>query len=150
MAKSLNRVTLLGNVGADPELRTTPQGMNVVTLSIATTESYKDKNDEWKDTTEWHRVILWKYLADKAKEYLKKGSKVYVEGRLKTSSYVDKENITRYSTEVVATNLIMMGGSSTSSSDSPKYDSSVNVSTVNESHEEYNAGNDEPVDDIPF
>jgi single-strand DNA-binding protein len=150
MAKSLNRVTLIGNLGADPELRTTPQGMNVVTVSIATTESYKDKNDAWQEATEWHRVVLWNRLADIAKEYLKKGSKVYIEGRLKTSNYVDKDNITRYSTDVVASNLIMMGGSSSSSADSPKYDTSVNVSTVNESHEEYNAGNDEPVDDIPF
>jgi len=111
MAKSLNRVTLVGNLGQDPEFRTTPQGSSVCNLNIATTESYKDKNTgEWKDTTDWHRVTLWEGLADTANKYLKKGNKVLIEGKLKTRSYEDKDGTKRYITEVLGQSLIMMGG----------------------------------------
>lgn len=111
MARSLNRVTLIGNLGSDPELRATPQGTSVCTLRIATTESYKDRNGEMKESTEWHNVVLWEKLAEIANTYLKKGSKIYIEGRLKTRSY-EKDSITRYVTETVAQNLIMLGGRS--------------------------------------
>lgn len=113
MAKALNRVTLLGNLGQDPEFKVTPQGSSVCTLNMATTESYKDKNSgEWKDTTEWHRITLWDSLADTANKYLKKGNKVYIEGKLKTRSYDDKDGVKRYVTEVQGQSLIMMGGGS--------------------------------------
>lgn len=113
MAKALNRVTLLGNLGQDPEFKVTPQGSSVCTLNLATTESYKDKNSgEWKDTTEWHRITLWDSLADTANKYLKKGNKVYIEGKLKTRSYDDKDGVKRYVTEVQGQSLIMMGGGS--------------------------------------
>ncbi|MBI5326588.1 MAG: single-stranded DNA-binding protein [Ignavibacteriae bacterium] len=107
MAFSLNRVTLIGNLGADPELRSTPQGTPVCTVNIATTERYKDKSGEWKDSTEWHKVVFWDRLADNVSKYLKKGSKVYVEGKLKYRQY-EKDGITRYMTEIYAQSMVMM------------------------------------------
>ncbi len=108
MAKSLNRVTLIGNLGKDPELRSTPQGRSVTTLTLATTERYKDRNGNWQDITDWHRVVLWDRLAEVACEHLRKGSKVYIEGKLKTRNYEDKQGIVRYVTEVLASNMVMM------------------------------------------
>jgi single-strand DNA-binding protein len=110
MAKSLNRVCLLGNLGGDPEMKTTPQGKSVCTLNIATNDTFKDKNGEWKEITDWHKVILWEGLADTAHKYLRKGRKVYIEGRLKTRSYDDKDGVKRYITEVTASIMIMLDG----------------------------------------
>ena len=107
MARSLNRVTLIGNLGTDPELRATPQGVSVCTIRIATTESYKDKSGEMKESTEWHNIVLWEKLAEIAATYLKKGSKVYLEGKLKHRSY-EKDGITRYITEIQALSMIML------------------------------------------
>ncbi|TAL69145.1 MAG: single-stranded DNA-binding protein [Bacteroidetes bacterium] len=107
MAFSLNRVTLIGNLGADPELRSTPQGTQVCTVNIATTERYKDKSGEFKDSTEWHRIVFWDRLADTVSKYLKKGSKIYVEGKLKSRQY-EKDGITRYMTEIYAQSMIML------------------------------------------
>ena len=108
--KSLNRVQLIGNLGKDPEVKYTPQGTPVAKITIATNERFKDKGGEWQDRTEWHNVVLWQRLAEIAGEYLKKGGKVYVEGRLQTRSYVDKDGVKRYVTEVVAQNLVLLGG----------------------------------------
>src|SRR5208337_2634387 len=88
--KSLNRVQLIGNLGKDPEVKYTPQGTPVAKLTIATNERFKDKGGEWQDRTEWHNVVLWQRLAEIAGEYLKKGGKVYIEGRLQTRSWDDK------------------------------------------------------------
>jgi single-strand DNA-binding protein len=111
--KSLNRVTLIGNLGKDPEVKYTPSGTPVAKIALATNERYKDKNGEWQDRTEWHNVVLWQRLAEIAGEYLKKGGKVYVEGRLRTSSWDDKQtNQKKYMTEVVANDLILLGGRS--------------------------------------
>lgn len=106
-AFSLNRVTLIGNIGQAPELRQTPQGTPVCKFSMATTQSYKDKNDNWQDKTEWHNIVLWSRLAERAANYLQKGSKVYVEGSLTTRTY-EKDGVTRYFTEVRADNFINM------------------------------------------
>jgi single-strand DNA-binding protein len=131
MAYSLNRAQLIGNLGQDPELRSTPQGSSVCTLSIATTESYKDKaSGEWKETTEWHKVVLWDKLAESAAQYLKKGSKVFIEGKIKTRNYDDKDNVKRYVTEILGLTMIMMGGKSSggvSEGDAP-YDSQTSAS----------------------
>ncbi len=109
--KSLNRVQLIGNLGKDPEVKYTPSGTPVAKLTIATNERYKDKSGEWQDRTEWHNVVLWQRLAEIAGEYLKKGGKVYVEGRLQTRSWDDKQtNQKKYMTEVVASDLILLGG----------------------------------------
>ncbi len=109
--KSVNKVTLLGNLGKDPEVKYTPQGTAVAKLALATNERYKDKEGQWQDRTEWHNVVLWQRLAEIAGEYLKKGSKVYIEGKLQTRSWEDKQtNQKRYMTEVVANDLVLLGG----------------------------------------
>src|ERR1700689_231504 len=108
--KSLNRVQLIGNLGKDPEIKYTPQGTPVAKLTIATNERFKDKAGEWQDRTEWHNVVLWQRLAEIAGEYLKKGGKVYIEGRLQTRSWDDKTSgQKKYMTEVVASDLILLG-----------------------------------------
>jgi single-strand DNA-binding protein len=112
MPKSVNKVILIGNLGKDPEVKFTPQGTAVARISIATNESYKDKTSgEWKDRTEWHNVVLWERRAEIAGEYLKKGGKVYIEGRLQTRSWDDKQtNQKKYMTEIVATDLVLLSG----------------------------------------
>ena len=112
MAKSVNKVILVGNLGKDPEVKYTPQGTAVAKITVATSSSYKDKTSgEWQETTEWHNVVLWQRLAEIAGEYLKKGGKVYVEGRLQTRSWDDKQtNQKKYMTEVVASDLILLSG----------------------------------------
>ncbi len=112
MAKSVNKVILIGNLGKDPEVKFTPQGTAVAKITVATSSSYKDKQSgEWKETTEWHNVVLWQRTAEIAGEYLKKGSKVYIEGRLQTRSWDDKTSgQKKYMTEVVANELILLGG----------------------------------------
>ena len=117
--KSVNKVTLLGNLGKDPEVKFTPQGTAVAKLTLATNERYKDKEGQWQDRTEWHNIVLWQRLAEIAGEYLKKGSKVYIEGRLQTRSWEDKQtNQKRYMTEVVANDLVLLGGRGEGSGDS--------------------------------
>ena len=109
--KSLNRVQLIGNLGKDPEIKYTPSGTPVAKLTIATNERFKDKAGEWQDRTEWHNVVLWQRLAEIAGEYLKKGGKVYIEGRLQTRSWDDKTSgQKKYMTEVVASDIILLGG----------------------------------------
>lgn len=109
--KSVNKVILLGNLGKDPEVKYTPQGTPVAKLTVATNYRYKDKNEQWQDQTEWHNVVLWQRLAEIAGEYLKKGNKVYIEGRLQTRSWEDKQtNQKRYMTEIVANDLVLLGG----------------------------------------
>jgi single-strand DNA-binding protein len=111
MAKSVNKVILVGNLGKDPEVRHTPQGTAVARLTLATNERFKDKSGEWQDRTEWHNVVLWQRQAEIAGEYLKKGSKIYVEGRLQTRSWDDKQtNQKKYMTEVVVSDLVLLGG----------------------------------------
>ena len=109
--KSLNKVQLIGNLGKDPEVKYTPSGTAVATITLATNERFKDKDGQWQDRTEWHNVVLWQRLAEIAGEYLKKGGKVYVEGRLQTRSWDDKQtNQKKYMTEVVASDLILLSG----------------------------------------
>ncbi len=108
MGKSVNRVTLLGNLGQDPEMRSTQSGKSVCTLNIATSKRYKNQSGEWQESTDWHKVVLWERLADIAGQYLQKGGKVYIEGRLQTRSYEAKDGGTRYVTEVVATELVLL------------------------------------------
>jgi single-strand DNA-binding protein len=109
--KSVNKVILIGNLGKDPEVKYTPQGTPVAKLTLATNERYKDKEGQWQDRTEWHNDVLWQRLAEIAGEYLKKGGKVYIEGRLQTRSWDDKQtNQKKYMTEVVASDLVLLGG----------------------------------------
>jgi single-strand DNA-binding protein len=99
------------NLGRDPEVRTLESGVKVARFSIATTESYNDRNTGQRvDQTEWHNIVLWRGLAEIAEKYLRKGSQVYLEGKLQTRSYQDKDGITKYSTEIVGQNMNMLGG----------------------------------------
>ena len=108
---SVNKVIIVGNLGRDPEVRYSPDGAAICNVSIATTSQWKDKNSgERREETEWHRVVFYNRLAEIAGEYLKKGRSVYVEGRLKTRKWTDKENIERYTTEIVADQMQMLGG----------------------------------------
>ncbi len=106
--KSLNKVQIIGHLGADPELRYTATGLCVATLDIATNEKEKD-GEEWKDRTEWHRIVAWGRLGEVAGEYLSKGRQVYIEGRLQTKPWNDDQGIKRWSTEIVARDLILLG-----------------------------------------
>ena len=107
----VNKVILIGNLGKDPEVRYLDNGVAVANLSLATTENYKNKEGERVSQTEWHDIVLWRGLAEVAEKYLKKGSSVYVEGKLRTNKWVDKEENTRYKTEVLADKLTMLGRS---------------------------------------
>jgi len=111
MPKSVNKVILIGNLGKDPEIKYTPTGTQVAKFSIATNENYKDKSGQWQERTEWHNIVAWQRLAEIVGQYVKKGSKVYIEGRLQTSSWDDKETgQKKYKTEIVANDLVLLGG----------------------------------------
>lgn len=105
----INKVTLIGNLGADPEVRRLESGVAVAKLRLATNESYKDKDGNWQDQTEWHNVVLWRGAAERAENQLKKGMTVYVEGKLSTRKWQDKEGNDRYTTDVVANYFRNMG-----------------------------------------
>ena len=116
---SLNKVLLIGNLGKDPESRYLPSGGAVCNFSIATTERYKDKSGQQQEKTEWHNIVMYNKLAEIAGQYLKKGSSVYVEGRMQTRKWQDKQTgADRYSTEIVADQMQMLGGRGESSHDS--------------------------------
>src|SRR5208282_2849204 len=111
MARGINKVILIGHLGADPETRAMPSGMTVANLRLATTESWKDKQSgEQQERTEWHNVALFGRLGEIAAEYLRKGSQVYIEGRLRTRKWQDKEGRDRYTTEIVGSEMQMLGG----------------------------------------
>ncbi|WP_420105257.1 single-stranded DNA-binding protein [Herbaspirillum huttiense] len=108
---SVNKVIIVGNLGRDPETRYMPNGEAVTNIAVATTESWKDKNTgEKKELTEWHRITFYRKLAEIAGQYLKKGSQIYVEGRLQTRKWQDKEGVERYTTEIIADTMQMLGG----------------------------------------
>ena len=106
---SVNKVILVGNVGRDPELRYTQGGQPVASFSVATNERFKDRDGNWKDRTEWHRIVAWARLAEICGEYLRKGSQVYIEGRIQTRDWEDKEGNKRQTTEIVALGMQMLG-----------------------------------------
>ena len=113
MSGSINKVILIGNLGKDPEIRHLESGVSVANFPIATSEVYKDrKTGERVSQTEWHNIVLWRGLAEVSEKYLKKGDKVYIEGKMKTRSWQDQEGNNRYTTEVVGDNLTMLGKSS--------------------------------------
>ncbi len=111
MAKSLNKVMLIGNLGKDPELRYTTSGVAVASFTLATNESWKDQEGNTQERTEWHNIVAWRKLAEICGEWLKKGRRVYIEGRIQTRSYDDKNTgQKRYITEIVADDMIMLDG----------------------------------------
>lgn len=104
----INKVILIGNVGADPEVRYLDGGVAVANLRLATTESYKNKNGEKVDQTEWHNIVLWRGLAEVVEKYVKKGMRLYIEGRIRTRSWDDQNGVKRYTTEIYADNMQML------------------------------------------
>ena len=110
MAGGVNKVILIGNLGRDPEIQNFDNGLRKATFSIATTESYRGKDGNRVDHVEWHRIVLWRGLAEIAEKYLKKGNQIYLEGRLRTRQWEDKEGVTKYTTEIEGINMTMLGG----------------------------------------
>jgi len=147
-SRGVNKVVLIGRLGADPETRYMPSGDAVTNIRIATSESWKDKDSgEQKERTEWHRIVFFKKLAEIAAEYLRKGSQVYIEGRIRTQKWQDRDGNDRYTTEIVANEMQMLGGRSESGGANRSADSST---------KEGEAATNEPApagdfdDDIPF
>jgi single-strand DNA-binding protein len=152
MARGINKVILIGNLGNDPEVRYMPSGDAMATLSVATSESWKDKQTgEKQERTEWHRVVLFKRLGEIAGEYLRKGSKVYIEGSLRTRKWQDKNNVERYTTEILGTEIQMLdgrgGAADSHDQSSPTSHRESNQAPATESAA---AGPDNFDDDIPF
>jgi len=116
---SVNKIVLVGHLGADPESRFTPSGVAVSTFNMATNESWKNKEGEYEDRTEWHRIVLYGKAAETASEYMKKGQLAYVEGRIRTRSWEDKDGMTRYTTEVLGDRFTMLGRKSENKSTAP-------------------------------
>lgn len=152
---SVNKVILVGNLGRDPEVRYMPSGDAMANLSIATTDTWKDKGGEKQERTEWHRVVMFGKQAEIAGEYLKKGSQVYIEGRLQTRKWTDKSNIERYTTEIIADRMQMLGsraggGNFESADKEAEYNNSASYADKPASQSKTGSGFDDLEDDIPF
>jgi single-strand DNA-binding protein len=139
----LNKVMLIGNLGKDPEAKDTGNGVKLVTFPLATSEDYKDKDGNRQTRTEWHNIVLWRSLADLAVRFLTKGQQVYIEGRLSTRKWEDKEGNTRYTTEVVGDSMVLLGRKPGEQGGAPA--SSPGVSNL--AADEMNSGVE---DDLPF
>ena len=140
----INKVILVGNLGKDPEVRYLEGGTAVANFPIATSETFKDRTSgERKTNTEWHNIVVWRGLAELVEKYLKKGSKIYVEGKLKTRSWKDQDGNTRYTTEIVADNLTMLGGRNEAKTE-------VRVETTNALEVPTNFDADKQSDVLPF
>jgi len=158
MSRSLNKATLIGNLGADPEVRSTQNGGRVATLSVATSRRWRNQAGEMQEKTEWHRVVMWNNkgsnLADVAERYCKKGDKVYVEGSIEYRSWQDREGQTRYTTEINARELIMLsgrGGSDGSESfSSSKVAAGAPTPPKDQSFDDFPEALDAEDDDLPF
>ena len=136
----VNKVILVGNLGKDPDVRYLDSGVAVANFSLATTENYKNKQGEKVSQTEWHNIVLWRGLAEVAEKWLKKGSSVYIEGKIRTKKWEDKEGNTRYNTEILADNMTMLGN---------RINSEVSDIHESKSASEIKSSNDEN-DDLPF
>lgn len=158
MAGSVNKVILIGNLGRDPEVRRLENGGIVANFPMATTESYTDRSTgERKEITDWHNIVVWRGLAEVVEKYVRKGTKLYVEGRLKTRSWTDKDGNTRYTTEVLADNLTMLSRADNNSSsyNEPNYSNQGTPSApspietnTSPDYPATNTGNE--LDDLPF
>ena len=137
----VNKVILIGNLGKDPEVRYLDSGVAVANFSLATTESYKNKEGERVSQTEWHNVVLWRGLAEVAEKWLKKGSSVYIEGKIRNRKWEDKDGNTRYTTEILADNMTMLGKKNAGASET----SESTTTTTEESLPQEEKG-----DDLPF
>jgi single-strand DNA-binding protein len=148
MAGSVNKVILVGNLGKDPEVRYLENGVSLARFPVATSETFTDKNTgEKREITEWHNVVTWRGLAKVAESYLKKGMKVYIEGKLKTRSWTDENKQTKYSTEIVADELVMLSKAETGTDTSKPYPPSNEPKNFPPPEQDISA---EPTDDLPF
>ena len=143
---SVNKAIIIGNLGKDPETRYLPNGDAVTNITVATTDTWTDKNGEKQKKTEWHRITFYRKLAEIVGEYLKKGSPVYIEGRLETRKWNDKEGIERYTTEIISDKMQMLGGKQ----DRQESSREDKPSSPDRSHAPSGSGFDEMDDDIPF
>ncbi|MCL2737821.1 MAG: single-stranded DNA-binding protein [Bacteroidales bacterium] len=144
---TLNKVMLIGNVGKDPEPRHLESGAMLVTLTLATTERFKDRNGEVKEQTEWHNVVCWRSVAEIAEKYVRKGSQIYIEGRLRSRSWEDQNGQKRYVTEIVADTLRLLGRKS---GQSPDGHNAPQVSSTKPVPTDPLEGIGAPLDDLPF
>lgn len=145
----VNKVILVGNLGADPEIRVLSSGTKTARLRIATSETYTNKNGERVTNTEWHTVNVWRGQADVAEKYLSKGKQIYVEGKLRTRSYDDKDGVTRYVTEIEADNFTMLGGGKAEGEQLPSNEP-ARPRTQSSQDLKPEAEGDESFDDLPF
>ncbi len=145
MSRSVNKAIILGNLGKDPEIRTTTNGAKVVTFSVATNRRWQGKSGEMQDDTQWHRVVAWDRLAEIVEQYLKKGDRIYVEGRLQYREWEDQNGQKRYTTEIVARELVMLGGRGEDALETQKA-----PSYGGEDYEDFPAESLEEGDDLPF
>lgn len=152
MAKGINKVILIGNLGADPEIRHMPNGTAVANINLATSESWKDKQTgEQQDRTEWHRVVLFQRLAEIVGEYLKKGSKVYIEGRLQTRKWQDKTTgQDRYTTEIIANEMQMLDSRGAGESSTFTSNNNYSASRAKSENKSVEMATEAFDDDIPF
>lgn len=146
---SVNKVILIGNLGKDPETRYMPNGDAVTTITLATTDTWKDKNGDKQEKTEWHRVQFYRKLAEIVGEYLKKGRSIYVEGRLETKKWTDKQGVERYTTQIVAEDMKMLGNRSTGATAEPESDNKSTPAAASAGARN-TGGFDDMDDDIPF
>lgn len=148
---SVNKVILIGNLGKDPETRYMSNGEAVTNITLATTDTWKDKNGEKQEKTEWHRVTFYRKLAEIAGEYLKKGRSVYIEGRLETRKWTDKNGVERYTTDIIASDMKMLGNRPGSGNfESPPDHEEDNSVSNRSSSTKAPTGFDDMDDDIPF
>ncbi len=157
---SLNKVMLIGNVGRDPEVRHLESGVVTASFTLATTERYKDRNGEQKEQTEWHNIVCWRSLAEIAEKYVRKGSSLYVEGKIRNRSYNDKEGNTKYITEILADSFQLLGrksdapaapiASPTSSYSAPTQHTAPSSRPLTTSEPDTGAVSPEEGDDLPF
>lgn len=159
MSRSLNKVILIGNLGADPEVRSTSNGSRVANLSLATSRNWKAQSGEKQEKTEWHRVIFWSSkfnnVVETIEKYCKKGDKLYVEGRIESRSWQDREGQTRYTTEIIGNELIMLSGrqapgESDSYTPAPKVGAAAAAPAKPENFEDFPEALDSEEDDLPF
>ncbi|MFT5666138.1 MAG: single-strand DNA-binding protein [Vicingaceae bacterium] len=143
----VNKVILVGRLGKDPEVRHLENGAAVANFSIATSETYKDKSGTRQEQTEWHNIVFWRGLAEIAEKYLKKGSQIYVEGKLRTRSWQDKDGHTRYTTEVVGDQLTMLGGKTENSTLASEAPTESKEPTQNKGNVDLTS---DEADDLPF
>lgn len=144
----INKVILVGNLGKDPEVRYLEGGTAVAKFPLATSETYKNKEGQKVDSTEWHNIVMWRGLAEIAEKFLKKGSLVYIEGKIRTRAYDDKEGNKRYATEIIADNMTMLGRRNDDAPHAP-----ANAETQKQTHETpaiVQAGAEPAGDDLPF